>query len=266
MANKSLEKISVRIKKHKATFIVYIILRILVVACLIVALFRKDFQSAFICGLSLVLFSVPSFLAHRLKITLPSTLEVIILLFIFAAEILGELGYYYVRVPHWDTILHTVNGFLCAAIGFALIDILNTDKTIKFELSPLFVSVVSLCFSMTVGILWEFFEFFSDMLLRTDMQKDFIVNNISSIALDETLRNRTVRIDNISSIIINGKTFEGGYIDIGLIDTMKDLLVNFAGAVVFSFIGYFYIKNRGRGKIAEKFIPKPQEETQKEAQ
>ena len=118
---------------------------------------------------------------------------------------------------------------------------------------------------MTVGVLWEFFEFFSDMILRTDMQKDFIVNNIASIALDETLRNKTVRIEDISSIVINGHTFEGGYIDIGLIDTMKDLIVNFVGAAVFSFIGYFYIKNRGKGKIAEKFIPKAQEEP-KEAQ
>ena len=91
------------------------------------------------------------------------------------------------------------------------------------------------------------------------MQKDFIINNIASIALDETLRNRTVRIDDISSIIINGKTFEGGYIDIGLIDTMKDLLVNSIGATVFSVIGYFYIKTKGKGKVAKHFIPEAME-------
>ena len=184
-------------------------------------------------------------------------LEIIILLFIFATQILGELGYFYVRVPHWDTMLHTINGFLCAAIGFALVDILNSNKNVKFELSPIYVALVAFCFSMTIGIMWEFFEFSADMLLRTDMQKDTLVNSIATIVLDPTGTNKTIRINDIESISINGEALNvKGYIDIGLIDTMKDLLVNFAGAVLFSVIGFFYVKNRGKGKFAENFIPK----------
>ena len=167
------------------------------------------------------------------------------------------IAYFYVRVPHWDTILHTVNGFLCAAVGFALVDLLNESKNIKFQLSPIFVAIVAFCFSMTIGVFWEFLEFGCDMLLKTDMQKDFIVNSISSVALDPANTNKTIHINDISNIAINGKALGvSGYIDIGLIDTMKDLIVNFVGAFIFSIIGFFYIKNRGKGKFAEKFIPK----------
>lgn len=245
------------IRENKTTFAIYIILRVIVIVALAFSLFRQDFQSAFICALCLILFLIPPLLEKTLKIELPSLLEILILLFIFASQILGDIGYFYVRVPHWDTILHTVNGFLCAAIGFALVDILNSNKQIKFDLSPIYVSIVAICFSMTIGILWEFLEFFSDMLLRTDMQKDTILNSISSVILDPTNSNKTIRIDDIKNISINGELLGvGGYIDIGLIDTMKDLIVNFIGAIVFSVLGYFYLKNRRKGGFAENFIPK----------
>lgn len=244
------------IKENKATFAVYIILRAFVLTSLIISLIRLDFESAFVCALSLVLFLVPSFLEKSLKIYLPSTLEIIILLFIFAAEILGELNAYYVRVPFWDAMLHTVNGFLCAAVGFALIDILNRNDKFKFQLSPLYVAIVAFCFSMTIGVLWEFFEFGMDRFFGMDMQKDVVVHHITSVALDPTRTNTTVTIDGINEVLINGAPLGvGGYLDIGLYDTMKDLIVNFIGAVIFSVIGFFYIKNRGKGKIAKNFIP-----------
>lgn len=248
------------IKENKSTFAFYVVLRLVVIAILIIQILQSNFQSAFICALSLVLFLVPAFCERTFKLELPSVLEIIILLFIFSAEILGEIGAYYVKVPHWDTMLHTVNGFLCAAVGFALVDILNRNERIKFTLSPLFVSIVAFCFSMTIGVLWEFFEFGSDMLLKTDMQKDTVINSLASIAFDPTKTNKTIRMEDIHNITINGRLYElGGYVDIGLIDTMKDLIVNFIGAVVFSIIGFFYIKNRGKGRFAKKFIPKVRE-------
>jgi hypothetical protein len=255
-----MKDVSNNIKENKSTFVVYVILRVIVIAALVVALWRKEFYTAFFCVLTLILFLLPAIAEKAFKIELPSVLEIIVLLFIFAAEILGEIACFYVRVPHWDTILHTVNGFLCAAVGFALVDLLNENKNIKFQLSPIFVAIVAFCFSMTIGIFWEFFEFGSDMLLKTDMQKDFIINSINSVALDPANTNKTIHINDIESISINGKLMSvNGYIDIGLIDTMKDLIVNFIGAAVFSFIGFFYIKSRGKGKFAEKFIPKMRE-------
>lgn len=255
-----IKELKATIKENKATFAVYVVLRAFVITSLIIALARRDFESAFVCGLSLILFLVPAFLEKNLKIELPSVLEIIVLLFIFAAEILGELNAYYVKIPIWDDILHTVNGFLCAAVGFALIDIFNRNEKFKFQLSPLYVAIVAFCFSMTIGVFWEFFEFGVDNFLGMDMQKDVIINEIRSVTLDPTKTNTVVTIDGITEVSLNGTELGlGGYLDIGLYDTMNDLFVNFIGAVIFSIIGFFYIKNRGKGKIARNFIPKLRE-------
>lgn len=261
--NKSKKNVEVKeyIKKNKAVFAVYLILRIFVIAAIVISFAQQRYEHVFVCVLSLILFLIPAFVEKNLGIKLPSTLEVIVLLFIFAAEILGEMQSYYIRFAHWDTMLHTVNGFLCAAVGFALVDILNRNSKTKFTLSPLYLAVVAFCFSMTIGVLWEFFEFACDMFLKTDMQKDTVVNFISSTMLDPTKSNRAVIINDIQNVMIDGKNLGlNGYLDIGLIDTMKDLFVNFIGAVVFSVIGYFYVKQRGRGKFAEQFIPTIDEE------
>ena len=244
------------IKRQPAVFTVYMVLRLIVLATLVSSILRGEYESAFICLLVLALFMLPFFIQQNFGIELPSTLEIIILLFIFAAEILGELKCYFITFSHWDSMLHTTTGFLCAATGFALIDILNRNSRIKFQLSPIYVALTAFCVSMTVGVLWEFFEFGMDRLFLMDMQKDTVVQSITSVMLDPTNSNVPVTIDGITSVAVNGQELGfDGYLDIGLYDTMKDLFVNFVGAVVFSTIGYFYIKRRGQGKLAKAFIP-----------
>ena len=250
------------VRRQPAVFTVYLVLRLIVLATLVSSVIRGEYESAFICLLVLVLFMLPFFIQQNFGIELPSTLEIIILLFIFAAEILGELECYFITFPYWDSMLHTTTGFLCAATGFALIDILNRNSRIKFELSPIYVALAAFCFSMTVGVLWEFFEFGMDRIFHMDMQKDTVVSSITSVMLDPTNKNIPVTIDGITSVTVNGQELGfGGYLDIGLYDTMEDLFVNFIGAVVFSTIGYFYIKYRGKGKLAKAFIPTITEES-----
>ncbi len=252
------------IRRQPVVFAVYLVLRLIVLASLVSAILRQEYESAFVCVLVLFLFMLPFFIQKNFGIRLPSTLEIIILLFIFAAEILGELQSYFIQYPYWDTMLHTTNGFLCAAVGFSLIDILNRDAKIKFTLSPVYVALAAFCFSMTIGVLWEFFEFGMDRLFHMDMQKDTIVHTISSVMLDPTNSNIPITIDGITSVAVNGRDLGfNGYLDIGLYDTMEDLFVNFIGATVFSVIGYFYLKHRGEGKFAKAFIPTI-EETDKE--
>ena len=258
-----------RFYKNKTTLTVYLVLRGLIIFILVRAVLRREYQSVFLCALSLVLLILPSIISRKLKIVLPDTLEIVILLFIFAAEILGELNSFYVRVPHWDTMLHTINGFLCAAIGFALVDMMNRNDRFTFQLSPLYLAIVSFCFSMTVGVLWEFFEFGGDYFLGMDMQKDTIVNAIHSVNLDPTLTNTVVHVRDIADVIVvhSDGTRQalglGGYLDIGIIDTMKDLFVNFIGAVVFSITGFFYARSKGEKRTpAQNFVPsKKTEET-----
>ncbi len=245
-----------KMRKNKATYAIFIILRIFIVLVAVVAFIRGRYENVFVCLMTMLLMFAPAIIKHKLQVSLPSVLESIILVFIFCAEILGEIGSFYTKIPFWDTMLHTVNGFLCAAIGFALLDILNRDSNIKMQLSPFFLAIVAFCFSMTIGVLWEFFEFGADMLLHTDMQKDHVFTYISSVMLNPDNLNQPVVIENITQTAVNGSVLPlNGYLDVGIYDTMKDLIVNFIGAVVFSVIGFFYVKTRGKGKFAKQFIP-----------
>lgn len=238
------------IKENKSTFVIFVILRILVIIVGVRQFFVGNYENVFLCAATLVLFMVPAFIEKLFKVQLPSILEIVVLVFIFAAEILGEISDYYVKFAFWDTMLHVTTGFLAAAVGLSLIDILNRSTRIGLSLSPLFVALVSFCFSMTIGVLWEFFEFGADVLFLTDMQKDTVVTNISSVLLNPEPINKSIIIKDITETVVNGQPLGiNGYLDIGLYDTMKDLFVNFIGAVTFSLFGFFYTKYSGcRGK------------------
>lgn len=262
---RGMKEIRAYAKQRPKVFTVYVILRLLVVAALIRSAMLKEYESMFVCLLVLVLFMLPSFLERKLKIDLPDTLEIIILIFIFAAEILGELGCYFIHYPSWDTMLHTTSGFLCAAIGFSLVNLLNKDNRISLSLSPLYMAIAAFCFSMTIGVLWEFIEFSADRLFLLDMQKDTVITTISSVTLDATNSNTPIVIRSINDVAVNGQSLGlGGYLDIGLYDTMEDLFVNFIGAVVFSLFGYFYVKHQGKGKLVESLVPRVAEDDNQE--
>ena len=247
------------------------VLSFFIILTLIRSIFMQRYENVFVCVLSLVLFGLPVLIERSLAIDIPPLMEAVIYCFIFAAEILGEINSFYTIIPGWDTMLHTINGFLVAAVGFCLVDLFDRSERFSFKLSPLFLAIVAFCFSMTVGVLWEFFEFGADQFLGTDMQKDFVVQQINSVSLNPSGLNEVVHVP-IESVEINGEDwteFPGGYLDIGLIDTMKDLQVNFVGAVAFSVIGFFYVKNRGKGKLAASLIPivlDPEDEPEKEMQ
>lgn len=249
--------IKMEIREHKSSAIVYLTLRALVLIMMVLQFFNQNYENVFMCLLTLLLLVIPSFIQVTFKVELPSTLEVIILLFIFAAQILGEISEFYLVFPFWDTVLHVLNGFLAAAIGFSMVDLLNRSERIVFTLSPFFIAIVAFCFSMTIGVVWEFFEFGMDQILGYDMQKDTIVHAIHSVTLDPEGHNIPYVISNITETAVNGQELGlGGYLDIGLIDTMEDLVVNFIGAAVFSVLGFFYVKNREKGKLANRFIPR----------
>ena len=126
------------IRENRRIFILYSVLRVLVILTMVRAIMNGNYNGAFFCLLSLLLFLVPSLLEQGFKIHIPPLLEGIIYLFIFSAEILGEVNHFYVSIPYWDTILHTLNGFLAAAIGFSMIDLLNRNSR-HIKLSPFYL-------------------------------------------------------------------------------------------------------------------------------
>lgn len=238
-------------KEEPAAFWTYVVLRFIVILILIRCILRGDIESAFVCVLVLVIYLLPQFVENKLNIDIPTALEVIIFVFVFAAEILGELQSYFIKYSNWDTILHTSSGFLCAAVGFSLVDLLNRSDNVKVQLSPGYLVITAFCFSMTIGILWEFIELSADKLFLLDMQKDTIVNQISSVSLDPTNSNIPITVKDIQDVILVTGSGEvplglGGFLDIGLYDTMEDLFVNFIGAVVFSVVAFFECKSEKR--------------------
>ena len=241
----------------------YIFLSILVLFTLVRSCVRREYFNVMVCLLTLALFMLPAIVEKNFKLRLPRFFEGVVLVFIFSAEILGEINSYYQRIPHWDTVLHTVNGFMFAAFGFALLDMINRVGNIKFKLSPFYLALVAFCFSMTVGVVWEFYEFGADMIFHTDMQKDTYVADLYTVSLDVAKTNTVIPVENIREVVLRGEdgteTVLPAYLDIGLIDTMKDLMVNFIGAFVFSIIGFFFVKEKGEGKFAKQFIPQLQE-------
>ena len=117
-----------KMRTEPGAFWTYVVLRTIVILILIRSVMRADFESAIVCAFVLFIYVLPQFVED---IEIPSVLEIVIFVFVFAAEILGELDSYFIRYQHWDTMLHTTNGFLCAAVGFSLIDILNRKVTIS---------------------------------------------------------------------------------------------------------------------------------------
>ncbi len=234
---------------------VELVLMALVLLSVVRQFLLGSYHNMFLGILTLILFMIPELIEKKVGVVIPTGLKSIILIFIFAAEILGEINAFYIKIPIWDTILHTTNGFLMAAIGFALIDLFNRSERFSLKMSPYFVAFTAFCFSMTVGVVWEFFEFGMDWFFHTDMQKDWILPAISSVKLDPAGANNPVRVT-VESVVVNGEEWNfGGYLDIGIVDTMKDLIVNFIGAIVFSVIGIIYLKQRGEGKLAAALIP-----------
>ena len=187
-------------KKYKETnkksIAIYLILRLLVILSMIFQIILGNISNVLMCILALVLFTIPTIISEKFKIGIPSLLEAIIYLFIYSTAILGEINNFYGIIPFWDTILHTLNGFICAGIGFSLVDLLNQNSN-KIKLSPLYIALVAFCFSMTIGILWEFFEFTADNVAKTDMQKDRIVTEISSVMLNKNNENVPIKVKDI---------------------------------------------------------------------
>ena len=235
-------------RQHRVKAGVYIIIRLILVSLLTAGILNGKWENVMTCVLTLGLLMLPLFIDRKLSVALPSVLETIVVLFVFAANVMGELGAFYEKIPIWDSLLHAVNGFICAGVGFGLTDILNRSERVKLSLSPMFVCLFSFCFSMTVGVVWEFFEFGADMLFEKDMQKDTVITAIHS-GLISGKPNVIMHIRDITSTVVNGENLGiNGYLDIGLIDTMDDLFVNLIGALTFNVIGYIYVRKRDFSK------------------
>ena len=164
------------------------------------------------CILGVVALFLPNIISKKTKIVIPSNMYIVYILFLYGAVFLGEVRNYYYRVPNWDTILHTCSGAMLGALGFSFINILNKQERVHVELSPGFVAFFAFEFAITLGVIWEIYEFLADGVLGLNMQKFALENGTQLI----------------------GRT--------AVTDTMEDLIVDSIGAFVMSIIGYISLK------------------------
>ena len=251
-----------QVKKNHKAYAVFVIIQTAVILTLVRSVLEGRWENVMTCIFAQTLLLLPPLLEKGLKIELPTTMEVVAYVFVFAAEILGEVGNYYEKFPYWDTALHTLNGFMFAAFGLCLVDIFNRNDRFSFKLAPGYLAFMGFCFSMTIGVCWEFFEFNMDRHFGMDMQKDTVITSFQSVWLDEEKSNHPIPVKNIEHTEVvydDGKSFEvkDGYLDIGIYDTMDDLFVNFVGAVTFSLVGYAFMKFGGNARFVKSLVPVP---------
>ena len=166
------------------------------------------------CILGVIALMLPSILWKRIQLEIPSKMLILYALFLYCAIYLGEVRAFYYNVKNWDTILHTFSGAMLGALGFSFITFLNKTDRVPMNLSPVFVPTFTFCFAVTLGVVWEIYEFTADGILHTNMQK---------FGLED------------------GTPFAGR---LALMDTMKDLIVDTIGAAVMSVGGYISLKHK----------------------
>ncbi len=220
-------------KNIKLNDVISWIVRGLLVFAFIEAVVYERYENLFIIVLTFIMTFYPAILENKLRVYLPSSLQVVITLFIFASQFLGELKDFYYKISWWDEMLHFISGSILGIIGYMFVYFLNKKHIKETKLSPFFVTMFAFCFALTMGVIWEIFEFTADRLLNLNMQK----------------------------FRLPGED--------GLVDTMTDLIVDAIGALIVTTIGYIYMKDKKKilsrkGKMNEWIIK--QQEIEKEAE
>lgn len=185
------------------------------------------------CVLGVVVLHVPDFLSEKLRFEIPPLLYIFYLIFLYCSITLGEFYDIFNRVPFWDVILHCSSSLVSGFLGFMFVAILNKSEKIMFHLSPIFVSLFAFCFAITIGTVWEIYEYTVDGLLGLNMQK-FITPD------------GTVLIGHAA-----------------IVDTMEDLMIDAFGGLAASIIGYFSLKHNKSWLVPKLLDPKPRKAEKK---
>ena len=166
-------------------------------------------------GFGLVALLFPSLLKQHTRILLPQRITFIYAVFLYLALLLGSLGGFYDTVAEWDTIQHALSSALFGVLGFSVIANLQEGGVQRLNLTPVLSSLFSFCLATTIGVLWEFYEFFADSVMGQNTQRTMTIEGVPLIG------------------------------QAALLDTMGDLIVNCTAAAIVAILGYFALKSSG---------------------
>lgn len=179
----------------------------------------------------------------------------VLIIFSACGGLLGSSYNVYMILPWFDSLLHAVSGILFFAAGFMLGEVFfGKDNVNKHFFGKLAFAIF---FSTTVGVAWEFFEYLISETMGFDMLEDAMVTDIQSYLLSQS-HNVAIELNDITQTVITydgGKEWviNGGYMDLGLYDTLNDLLIAAAGTVsiaIVSIISFYKFP-----KFNKMFIP-----------
>lgn len=229
MAYLFLKKKFFQIVLHRQKIIIGFI-RISLVLAILGSIYELNWMSLFVSFLALVLSFLPEFFHKKYKLWLPNYFQLFIILFIYAGLFLGEARSFYIKFWWWDSLLHLLSGVALGFVGFLVVYALH--KAHKISSSPLLLATFAFCFAVSVGVLWEIFEFFMDQFLNLNMQKSRNLCDIGALYCDTRL---------------------------GVRDTMIDLILDSIGALFASIAGFLFLKKKKPffiGKIVNEFEEK----------
>lgn len=188
---------------RRAHLIILAVLQLIMTIQLILLLVRQDWPQAFFVLGIMALTLAP--VLFRMPVEIPSEIQIVAVLFVFATLFLGEVRDYYQRFWWWDALLHTTSGLLLGLLGFMFVYILNEDEHVDLHMRPSFLALFAFFFAVGLGGLWEIFEFAMDHFFGTNMQP--------ATSGDPS----------------------------GLTDTIYDLIVDTVGAAIVSIAGWRYL-------------------------
>lgn len=234
-------------------------LDILIIFLVLINIGIKGFyDKIFLVVYTLGLLLVVKFVQRKFNFKLAFMLEILLGILIIMANILGEVYSFYNLISWWDIVIHLFNSFLITFLVFAgLIVVLEKERILN--LKPLMMAIFSFAISISIGVFWEVLEYTFDKYLKTDGQKDTIINTVVSLKFDLSRNNKPVKIENVAKTILYDyddqviTTINGGYLDIGLNDTMSDLLYDGGGSILALGTILIYLRKNGSKAFKEKF-------------
>ena len=168
----------------KVKLLIYILFRASIIVAGTIAVFKADWTNLALSLVTLLLTFLPAIFRKQFHIYYPGEFEIVILLFIYASMYLGEMHSFYYRFWWWDVMLHALSGVIVGAIGFSLVYIFNSEENLAIKLSPAFVAIFSFSFALSMGALWEIYEFFMDSSFGLNMQKSGLVDTMWDLIVD----------------------------------------------------------------------------------
>ena len=215
----------------RAEKVLFCVITILSLAGLIYCIYDESGLNAALCVTVIGAMLVPRFLEWLFEIRFTAGLRCTLMCFIAAGCLCGSVLEFYVLVPHWDKLLHVGTGFCVALLGFLLPDILNHRAVPHIGMGYRILS--AFVFALAAAAFWELYEYAGDRLFGADMQADAIIHSLNSKILGVS-RFRVDHVEGITRVAVNGRDLGiGGWLEIGLYDTMNDILSNALGALIY---------------------------------